>query len=99
VKVTLPNALEEFVEIQVKSGEFKDASAVMTEAVRIFRDARESVAMNEMRDAFAGTDRVGGKNEPTSKERALIDEAIKNHRAGTFSRASRLLSIASIAFR
>lgn len=83
MKVSLPPALEEFVSSQVKSGEFDDASAVVGEALRVFRDARETMALQEMREAFMGVDYVGKKGEPTVRNRAVISELVKDHRATT----------------
>jgi putative addiction module CopG family antidote len=83
MKVSLPTALQEFVTSQVKSGEFDDASAVVTEGLRLLRKTREEKALEEMRLAFAGVDSSRStKAEPTAKERAFIDGLIKGHRAG-----------------
>ena len=81
VKVSLPAALENFVSGQVRSGEFGDASAVVSEAVRMMREAREKAALGEMQRAFAGVDGANGKVQPTAKDRALIDQLVKSHRA------------------
>jgi putative addiction module CopG family antidote len=82
VKVSLPPALDNFVSSQVKSGEFEDASAVVSEAVRLLRDAQEIRAMDEMRAAFASVDSTGGKGQPTVHDRSVIDSIIKTHRSG-----------------
>jgi putative addiction module CopG family antidote len=82
VKVSLPAALEDFVSGQVRSGEFGDASAVVSEAVRLMREAREKAALEEMQAAFGGVDGANGEGQPTTKDRALIDQLIKSHRAG-----------------
>jgi putative addiction module CopG family antidote len=82
MKVTLPSALEDFVSSQVNSGEFGDASAVVGEALRLLRNAKETKATEEMRTAFAGVDSFGGKGEPTAKERTLIRHLIGRHRSG-----------------
>ena len=90
MKVSLPSALEEFVTSQVKSGEFDDASEVVSEALRLLREERERKAMEEMRVAFSGVMRVafsgvdssGGKGEPTARDRAFIGKLIASHRPG-----------------
>ena len=82
MKVSLPSALEDFVTSQVKSGEFEDAGEVVREALRLFREERESKALAEMRSAFAGVDSAGGKGEPTAKDRAFIHKLVKRHRSG-----------------
>lgn len=78
----MPSALEDFISSQVKSGEFGDASEVVREALRLLREERESKAMDEMRNAFAGVDSSGSKGEPTAKDRAFIGQLIRNHRSG-----------------
>jgi putative addiction module CopG family antidote len=82
VTVSLPPALDNFVSSQVKSGEFEDASAVVTEAVRLLRNAREIRAMDEMRAAFAPVDSSSGKRQPTAHDCSIINSLIKTHRAG-----------------
>ena len=82
MKVSLPLALEKFVSSQVKSGEFDHADDVVCEALRWYRDDRESKAMEKMRSAFAGVDAVGGKGEPTARDRAQIGRLIASHRSG-----------------
>ncbi len=82
MNVSLPAALQDFVNSQVKSGEFDDASEVLGEAVRLLRDARESKAIEEMRAAFAGVDSFGNKGEPTAKDRVFIHKLIESHRSG-----------------
>jgi putative addiction module CopG family antidote len=82
MNVSLPAALKDFVNSQVKSGEFGDANEVVREALRLLRQERENKAMQEMRDAFAGVDAFGGKGEPTKSDRALIHRLIKRHRSG-----------------
>ncbi len=82
MKVSLPSALEEFVNNQVKSGEFHDPSQVVGEALRLLRDARESKAMDEMRSAFAGVDFSEPRGEPTVRDRAFIGRLIHGHRSG-----------------
>jgi len=82
MNVSLPSALEEFVNNQVKSGEFDDAGEVVREALRLLRTEQEAKAMEEMRAAFAGVDSSGGKGEPTAKDRRLIHGLIKSHRSG-----------------
>jgi putative addiction module CopG family antidote len=80
MKLSLPPALEDYVSSQVKAGEFASADEVVGQAVRLFREAQESVAMDEMRTAFAGVDARGRKGEPTAKDRSLIDRIIKEYR-------------------
>jgi putative addiction module CopG family antidote len=80
--VSLPPALEDFVNRQVGSGEYDDASDVVGEALRLFREERECKAMEEMRTAFAGVDASGGRGEPTARDRAFIGKLIKNRRSG-----------------
>jgi putative addiction module CopG family antidote len=82
VKISLPSALEDFVSSQVKSGEFDDASQVVSEALRLLREERESKAREEMRAAFAGVDSSGGKDEPSARDRAFIGNLIESHRSG-----------------
>jgi putative addiction module CopG family antidote len=82
VKVALPAALEDFVSSQVRSGEFGDASAVVSEAVRLMRETQEKAAMEEMQRAFSGVDGISGKGTPTAKDRALIDQLVKEYRRG-----------------
>ena len=82
MKVSLPSALEDFITSQVDSGEFGDASEVVGEALRLWRNARETKAIEEMRTAFAGVDSFGGRGEPTAKDRVLIGRLIKRHRSG-----------------
>lgn len=79
MQVTLPSALKDFVTEQVKSGEFDDASAVVSEAVRRLRDAHE--AMAKMRAAFAAVDSDNGRRQASARDRALINELVKTHRA------------------
>jgi putative addiction module CopG family antidote len=81
MNVSLPSALENFVNSQVKSGEFEDAGEVVREALRLLRNEREATAMEEMRSAFAGLDEFGSKGESTAKDRAFIHQLIVNHRA------------------
>jgi putative addiction module CopG family antidote len=54
MNISLPAALEDFVSTQLRSGEFCDASEVVSEALRLLREEREGKAMEEMRAAFAG---------------------------------------------
>jgi putative addiction module CopG family antidote len=82
MKVTLPSALEDFVSSQVNSGDFGDASEVVSEALRLLRKERETKALEEMRTAFAGVDSFGGKGAPTAKDRSLIRHLIGRHRSG-----------------
>jgi putative addiction module CopG family antidote len=82
VKVSLPTALKEFVNSQVKSGEFDNTSAVVGEALRLLRSSHESKALEEMQKAFAGVDSGTKRSEPTAAERAFIGGLIKSHRAG-----------------
>jgi putative addiction module CopG family antidote len=82
MKVSLPAAWEDFVSSQVNSGEFGDASEVVGEALRLLRNERETKAMQEMRAAFAGVDSLGGKGEPTAKDRAMVRQLIVRHRSG-----------------
>jgi putative addiction module CopG family antidote len=82
MKVSLPSALENFVSSQVRSGEFDDASEVVSEALRLMRAAQANRAMEEMRAAFAGVDSSRGKGQPTAKDRAFIHKLIENHRSG-----------------
>lgn len=81
MNVTLPSALENFVSTQIKSGEFGDASEVISEALRLFREERERKGMEEMRIAFAEVDSQGRKGEPTARQRAAIQKIIKEHRS------------------
>jgi putative addiction module CopG family antidote len=80
MKVSLPAALEEFVNDQVKSGEFDDAGEVVREALRLLRKGQDAHALEEMKVAFAKVDPAGGKGEPTARDRALISSLIKQHR-------------------
>jgi antitoxin ParD1/3/4 len=80
MNISLPRTWEEFVASQVTSGEFGNASEVMREGLRLLREREESRALAEMRDAFAGVDPHGGQGEPTPQQRALIGQAIRNHR-------------------
>jgi putative addiction module CopG family antidote len=87
MKVMLPSALEEFVSSQVSSGEFKNASAVVGEALRLLRDAQEQRALEAMRSSFAAVDSSGSvETEPTSKERVLIGKLIRGHRSARQAR-------------
>ena len=81
MKVSLPSALEDFVSSQVKSGEFDHPGDLVCEALRWFREERESKAMEKMRSAFAGVDAAGGKGEPTARDRAQIGKLIASHRS------------------
>jgi putative addiction module CopG family antidote len=81
MNVSLPSALEDFVNSQVKSGEFDDAGEVVRNALRLLRNAQEARAMEEMRGVFAGVDTAGGKGEPTAKDRAFIQTLIRSHRS------------------
>jgi putative addiction module CopG family antidote len=82
MKVCLPSALKDFVNSQVKSGEFDDASEVVREALRLLREAHESKSLAEMRTAFAGVDTHGAKGEPTAKDRAFVHKLIQGYRSG-----------------
>jgi putative addiction module CopG family antidote len=81
MKVSLPSALEHFVSSQVESGEFDDASEVVSEALRRLRNEQETKALAEMQTAFAGVDTSSGKGEPTVKDRAFIGRLVANHRS------------------
>ena len=82
MNVSLPQTWERFVASQVSAGEFGNASEVVREALRLLRDQQESRALEEMRAAFAGVDPHGGHGEPTPQDRAMISEAIRQHRHG-----------------
>jgi putative addiction module CopG family antidote len=82
MNVLLPSALEDFVSNQVKSGEFDDAGEVVRQALRLLRNEQEVRAMDAMRAAFAGVDSIGGKGEPTAKDRALVHNIIRSRRLG-----------------
>jgi putative addiction module CopG family antidote len=81
MNVKLPSILLDFVNSQVQSGEFNDASEVVSEALRLLRQERERKAMEEIRGAFAGVDSSGRKGEPAAKDRALIHKLVENHRS------------------
>jgi hypothetical protein len=66
-----------------------------SEAGRLRRNKRDAKAMEEMRAAFVGVDPFGGKGEPTSKERAIVDDIIKSYRSGTRLKKSRGLLVVS----
>lgn len=82
MNVSLPETWKRFVASQVNSGEFGNASEVVREALRLLREQQESRAVEEMRAAFAGVDSHGGMGEPTSQERALIGQVIRQTRKG-----------------
>src|SRR5258708_4409852 len=78
----MPDIKQKAVTSQVKSGEFDDASEVVSEALRLLREERERKAMEEMRVAFSGVDSSGGKGEPTARDRGFIGKLIESHRSG-----------------
>jgi putative addiction module CopG family antidote len=75
-----PKLGEQFVASQVTSGEFGNASEVVREALRLLGEQQETRAMEGMRAAFSGVDPHGGQGEPTPEARALIGQAIQQHR-------------------
>ncbi len=82
MNVSLPQAWKRFVADLVSEGEFRNASEVVREALRLLRDQQEGRAREEMQATFAGVDRHGGPDEPTPKDRALIKGLVRQHRKG-----------------
>jgi putative addiction module CopG family antidote len=80
MNVTLPTALEQWVQAQVRAGEFRDASDVIRAAVRLFRECREEHAQGEIRRAFAELDQHNAKGEPTTEDLAMIERAVRRVR-------------------
>ena len=80
MKVDLPVALEKFVSSQVESGEFDSPNAVVTEGVRLLRQAQEERAVEEMRAAFDNGNAIQRRSEPTPRQRARIGKLIQSHR-------------------
>jgi putative addiction module CopG family antidote len=78
--VSLPQTWEEFVDGQVSSGEFGNASEVIREALPLLREQQEARAAEEMRAVFAQVDPHGGQGEPTPAERGFIGQLIRRHR-------------------
>ena len=77
MNVSLPASWEQWIQAQVRSGEYTSPSDVIREALRLFRERQEERGLEEMRRAFAELDQHNSKGEPTEEDVALIDRAVR----------------------
>ncbi len=80
MNVLLPAPWEQWIQSQVRSGEYGSANEVIREALRLFRDLQEERGERELRRAFSELDRHGAKGEPTAEDLAMIDRAVRRVR-------------------
>ena len=80
MNVSLPASWEQWIQSQVRSGEFSSPSDVVYEALMLFRDRQEQLGLEEMRCAFAGLDQRNARGEPTDEDLAMIDRAVRSVR-------------------
>ena len=83
MNVSISKEWESFIEAQVKSGEFGNASEVIRTALRHWREERERQALAE----FAGVwPQQGPPGEPTEEDNAQISALLRAHRRSAKSR-------------
>ena len=77
MNVSLSEYWEKFVAQQIASGQYGNASEVIREALRHWRDERERKAMEEFRATWP---QGGPRGEPTEEDNAQIRALIRTHR-------------------
>ena len=79
MNVSLSEYWEKFVAQQIASGQYGNASEVIREALRHWRDERERKVMEDFRAAWP---QHGPAGEPTEEDDAQISALVRAHRRG-----------------
>jgi putative addiction module CopG family antidote len=77
MNVSISKEWESFIEAQVKSGEFGNASEVIRTALRHWREERERQALAEFTAVWP---QQGPPGEPTDGDNAQISALVRAHR-------------------
>lgn len=77
MNVSLSDYWEEFIAQQIASGQYGNASEVIRDALRHWRDERERKAIEEFRVAWP---QEGPLGEPSEEDNARISALVRAHR-------------------
>lgn len=77
MNVSLSEYWEKFIARQIASGHYGNASEVIREALRYWREERERQAMKDFRAAWP---QAGLPGEPIDEDNARISELVRAHR-------------------
>ena len=77
MNVSLSEYWEKFIAQQIASGQYGNASEIIREALRHWRDERERKALEEFRSAWP---QEGPPGEPTEEDNAQITALVRAHR-------------------
>jgi len=83
MNVSISKEWQCFIDAQVKSGEFGNASEVIRTALRHWRQERERRALAEFTAVWPQT---GAPGEPTEDDNAQISSMVRAHRKSAQSR-------------
>jgi putative addiction module CopG family antidote len=83
MNVSISEEWQCFIEAQVKSGEFGNASEVIRTALRHWREERERQALAEFTAVWPQT---GAPGEPTDDDNTRISAMVRAHRKSAKSR-------------
>lgn len=83
MNVSISKEWQFFIDTQVKSGEFGNASEVIRTALRHWREERERQALAEFTDVWPQTGALG---EPTDDDNTQISAMVRTHRKSSKSR-------------
>jgi len=77
MNVSLSEYWEKFIAQQIASGQYGNASEVIREALRYWREERERKAMEDFRASWPGS---GLRGEPTEEDNAQISALVRAYR-------------------
>ncbi len=77
MNVSLSEYWEKFIAQQITTGQYGNASEVVREALRYWREECERKAMGEFQAAWTQS---GPRGEPTEEDIALISTLVRAHR-------------------
>ena len=83
MNVTLTPEQEKFIAQQITTGQYGNASEVIREALRYWREEREK-AMDDFRASWP---RSGPRGEPTEEDNTRISALVRAHRRDRKARA------------